>query len=443
MRSVRSQSLSETGAVATLTTGSESEGSSSLVVAMLVAVSIGLPSALLYLLPVSQRVLGFGLFVLAAAVFVVSNRTMSAAWLGALVFAVLLSSVTAWYWGSAGIILFSGYFGLSLCLVGMASIEEIRRAVEIVSTILLALVILAWISVSYAFQGGEPLFDVSTPGQPLSLYLSSLALSVHGAGPGTVIRPTGVFDEPGAFAFFISLCAACRIVLGLPAGRTVGLLLGGFVTTSLALLVFVLVLGVGQLPGLLRRKRIRSVVDEPRYRWAAAVVAAALIWFVIAHRSEIVLVGQFLMNRLEFTSESGRLTAGDSRSVGFFASLQYLNSRTFFFGADSVCFTDVQKCYGLELGGGGTPVAPLIMRGLFSQFLYYFLLLILLSKSVVGSKKRVYLAVALMFLQRPYILAFGYSTWAVFMVMIEGKMRRGSRARFRPQLQPAPAAVPV
>lgn len=414
----------------------EATGRSSLIVALLVASSIGLPSAFLYSLPVSQRVIGFGLFLLAAVVFVLSNRTISAAWMGLLVLAVLLSTVTAFYWNSVGIVLFSGYLALSVCLVSMASIHEVRRAIEIISGILLVLIVLAWIAVSYAIQGGEPLFELGNPGQPLSLYLSSLALSVHGSGPGTFIRPTGVFDEPGAFAFFISLCAACRIALGLPARRTVALLIGGLVTTSLALFVFIFVLAFGQLAGIVKRRGMSQAMAQPRHRkWAAVLVGGAFVWFVLEYRSEILLVGQVLLSRLELTSGGDRVVAGDSRSIGFLASLQYIDSRTFLFGASSLCFADVEMCYGLELGGGGSPVAPLVMRGLFSQFLYYYVLIVLLLKTVTTSKKAVYLAVVLMFMQRPYILAFGYSTWAVLMVMIDGKIRKAGEMIFRPQLQ--------
>jgi hypothetical protein len=204
-----------------------------------------LPSILLYALPISQRVIGFGFLMVLIGYFMLSRRTLPRELVILMLAGTGLSAITSLYWQNISILTYSGYFLMSALLVGMASPTEIRRAIEIGTDILLVMAVLAWVSFIYVLRGGAPSFEISGyPGQPVSLYLTSMALSIHGQGPGTFLRPSGIFDEPGAFAFFISLCAACRMLFDMDRNKTWCLLIVGLVTTSIALVIFIMVVGL-------------------------------------------------------------------------------------------------------------------------------------------------------------------------------------------------------
>lgn len=391
-----------------------------IIVGLIVFASIGLPSIVLWALPISQRIIGAMVMVATAGAILLLGRKMPLSWLTILVGAVALSSITALYWGAVIAVILIGYFAMSVVLVGSASGAEIRRAVELMSTILLALIVLGWIGLSYSLQGGEAIWEITTVGQPVHLYLTTFAVP-----SGTIlIRPAGIFDEPGAFATFISLCAGCRILLGLPKGKTWGLLLGGLVTMSLALILIIPILGASELLERRRGPRVPLTRAGRRARMLAVVGGVAIVVvFAVKYGKEALIVGEFLLDRLQPSSESGRVVAGDSRSADFLASLERIDLRTFLFGLDASCFTDVARCYSRDDIGGTNPLAPLMMRGIFSQLLYYVILGVFLFRAARGPHRAAYLALALMYIQRPYVLTFGYSTWAVIALLIESKMR--------------------
>lgn len=400
------------------------EANSSFVVVLLLASAIGMPSVLLWLLPVGQRLIGFGLFLVTALVLMLSGRKLPISSLLLLVGSALMSTITAWYWNAVVAVILIGYFAMGLILVSMASLAEIRRAVETATVILLALVVLGWVAVVYVFQGGEPLFTIVTVGQPVKLFLTTFAVDSN----FNLIRPAGIFDEPGAFATFICLCAACRMLLGLSSGRTWALLLGGLVTISLALVLFILVVGAADLFDRRKSRVPMSETAKRRARIAFAAVMIVLVVVMVRYWNLISVLGEFLLDRLKPASGTGRVVAGDSRTEQLMVSLQFLNLKTFLFGADASCFNNVAKCYNMDLGGTN-PLAPLVMRGILSQFIYYFILAVFFFKAVTGPHRAVYLGVALMYLQRPYVLAFGYSTWAVMALLIEQKIRQSAALR--------------
>lgn len=392
---------------------------SSVIVGLLLAVGLGLPSVLLYALPIGQRQIGLLLLLVLTAYYAKSRRAIPVFLVQLVSLGAVLSMFTAIYWQNPTILTYAGYFVISALLAGMASRDEIRRAIEVASNLLLVMVALAWVAFAYALRGGGPTFEISSyPGQPVSLYLTSMALSLHGEAVGNIIRPSGIFDEPGAFAFFVSACAGCRILLGLPRAKTWWLLLAGLVTTSLALLVFIVVVAGAELTSR-RRLQLRAVP-------LLIGVTVSLVAAWTAARSfadEIKLVSAVLTDRLA-VGEDGRLVQGDSRTEQFLEGLGQITPRVALFGTDASCFaSDLERCYSLDIKGGGSPLHPMLMRGLLSQSIYYIVLATFLLRSVTGPARFVHLAVALLFMQRPYIMAMGYSLWALIVLLMPYKPR--------------------
>lgn len=390
-----------------------------LFVALILLAGLVLPSVLLYALPVSQRLWGFSLLVILIFYYLLSRRTMPNNMMFLVLSGITLSTVTSIYWQNITILAYSGYFLMSALLIGMATAAEIRRAIEIATDILIVMALLAWVSFVYALRGGAPGYEIAGyPGQPVSLYLTSMALSVHGQGVGTFLRPSGIFDEPGAFAFFISLCGACRMLFDMERGKTWFLILAGMVTTSLALVAFVAVIGIGEL----FTKRPRRTLARRFSLLLPLLIAVGFISVLINFWSEISLIFAVLMERLA-PGTDGRLLQGDSRTVQFLSAFEQITPAIAMFGFDASCFGDAATCYAIDIQGGGSPLHPMMMRGLLSQSLYYVVLVIFLYRSLTGRHRLVFLAVALVFMQRPYILAMGYSVWAVMVLLIPYKLR--------------------
>lgn len=375
---------------------------------------LGLPSVLLYALPIGQRFIGFGFLMILIGYFTLSRRTMPRELIILILASVVFSAITSIYWQNISILAYSGYFLISALLVGMAAPSEIRRAIEVGTDILLVMTVLAWVSFVYALRGGAPGFEISGyPGQPVSLYLTSMALSIHGQGLGTFLRPSGIFDEPGAFAFFISLCAACRMLLDMDRNKTWFLLIAGLITTSLALVIFIVIVGFRELidkPQHLGNKRKISVL-LPVFALLGLLVLLVSFW------AEVSIVFVVLIERLAPGSD-GRLLQGDSRTVQFLSAFEQITPAIALFGFDASCFGDAATCYGIGIEGGGSPLQPMMMRGLFSQSMYYVVLTIFLYRSLNSRHRLVYLAVALTFMQRPYIMTMGYSVWAILVLLM-------------------------
>ena len=116
---------------------------------------------------------------------------------------------------------------------------------------MLVLLIGAIIGFALALNGAQPLFDIAnSDGRPNYFYYTTFSNMRW----GNVIRSSGLYDEPGAFSYMICAVSALRHLRGRDA-RVTWLMLGmGFVTLSLAHLVYVL------LHALAERSSFRNVV---------------------------------------------------------------------------------------------------------------------------------------------------------------------------------------
>jgi hypothetical protein len=95
----------------------------------------------------------------------------------------------------------------------------------------------AYLGFVYALAGGAPIFSIKNPDNRTSwLYLTTFT----NARIGRIIRPSGFFDEPGALSFFICITAMLRNINKRNSKITLLLLFTGFITLSLAHLVYVI-----------------------------------------------------------------------------------------------------------------------------------------------------------------------------------------------------------
>jgi hypothetical protein len=197
----------------------------------------------------------------------------------------------------------------------------------------------------------------------------------------------------------------------MPKRKSLILLFLGLVTSSTALCVFILIYLVDLVA------KIRAVkLFNKSLILLASFLFGLLVLALIYYYAEFISVFSELASRLS-PGQDGRLLQGDSRTVSFLRSFDQLNIQTLLFGTKE-CFESHDLCYSLDLEGGGSPLFPIVTRGFLSQFPYYYILSFYIFKAFQHFHPIIYLATSAVFLQRPYVMAFGYSVWAAIMFFI-------------------------
>ena len=322
-----------------------------------------------------------------------------------------LAAIPALYWGAIRVLVTPIFLVASLVLVGQSTRAEVSRFVDIASWFLLVVLIGAVLGFIFAQAGGQPLLHFPNPdGRPNFLYATTFTNSVV----GRVIRPAGVYDEPGALSFAVCLVAFMRHALNKDYRLSWLMLILGFITLSLAHLVFVAVFLLAEQFTVRRVLVIASVV----LLMAGAVFASGV--------DEV--FRQRLLVRVAIT-ESGEL-AGDNRSRLMRNATAVIAEdwRVFAVGISPRCMLGSEACEDRVRSICCNPLATLAHHGILIAWPYYLLMVVAVGAGVTGRAGLAFVAVALLFLQRPNVLSIGYSSLAVLAVWLHVTGYRSQRA---------------
>jgi hypothetical protein len=302
--------------------------------------------------------------------------------------ALLALAYAAW-WHDLKLAFFPAYLALSVVTVAALSARSARLFVQYMTALLGALAAAGLIGQVYAYLGGAPLLTLDNPdGRPASLYLLTMTNDVV----DNLIRPAGVFDEPGALSFYICMIAACRRVLDMPPRATWLLLAGGLVTLSLAHLVYMAFHLLSE--RLLSARALRALL-------ASALVLGAASLHPALQRTVQERIGARL------AMEDGRL-AGDNRSELFEQAAAYVSPGSAVVGLDPLCVTDWSACQRKYKRFGENILTPLVQGGVLTTWPYYAILAALLVGGLRARRHLCHVGVAALLLQRPYVLSAGY-----------------------------------
>lgn len=295
------------------------------------------------------------------------------------------------YWSELKLLIFQIYIMLAWLVVMSLRKEDIHLFVRYSSIFILILLIGGIIGFFYALAGGTELFSVANEDTRLNgFYLTTFSNSYL----GKIIRPSGIYDEPGALSLVTCFIAALRNTLGFSRKTTWIILILGFVTFSAAHFIYL----------------IFHLLQDMR-KWNLKHLA--IFVFIIVSGS--LAIGQSVFGGLfyeflfwRFEVDDGQL-AGDNRSALIINAYNYLDLKVFLFGLDVDCIVRPAIC---QLKGydqfGDNPLGPIVWGGITLTFPYYLVVMIYLIKGVL---KINFICFGLFFLLllRAEVMSYGYA----------------------------------
>ncbi|ALT76188.1 hypothetical protein AT984_02170 [Paucibacter sp. KCTC 42545] len=324
------------------------------------------------------------------------------------------------HWNDLRYLFFCIFFLCALILVDLAGLKGIEQFCRQSSSLMLVLLVGSVIGALLAGAGAGPLFTITNPdGQDYYFFYSTFTNSYQ----ENLIRAAGIYDEPGAFSMYLCFIAALRHLLRQDRKTTWIILILGFITFSLAHLVYVV---------------CHLLAEQSSKRKIFSFIGIAALALFIAATTIAIDSNIILLSRLKL-SEDTNLIAGDNRSfqlINAWLQLQ-ANPSAILFGLDSTCEFSQLACQEVFGPLGENPLSPLVFGGLFSELPYYATVLLLIVSPAYGKRNIVLLGIGLLFLQRPYVMGFSYSLIAVMLVYIFLKQPFGAR-HFRRRPAKAP-----
>ncbi len=292
-----------------------------------------------------------------------------------------------------------------------------RKLCRALTVYLVLGVIGALIGQAYALSGGTPLFTIANiDGRENGLYLTTMSNFIWLG----VIRPTFIYDEPGAFSFLICATVALREVLGMRRGPSLFMLIGAVTTFSIThwlITIIFLVLRFGL----------------PRVALVFALLATPMLPMLGSLEELDFITERFEVSDGEF--------AGDNRSNQLKNFAAIVNGEILLFG-DVECQARPEKVCDEHGDISSSPATPLYKAGLLGlvpQLAVHLALLVLLA--CAPGYRFAALTLTILLLQRPYfeISGYGFMTYLTVLVMIQGwRHRRCGTGTSLPQPVPDP-----
>jgi hypothetical protein len=296
------------------------------------------------------------------------------------------------YWLQPKFLFFPLYFILSWYVVISLKKDELLLFANISTKVVIFFIFLSVLGFIYAFLGGSEIFNIINEDQRINhFYLTTFSNDIF----GNIIRPSAIYDEPGAFSFIICFIAGLRHILKMRMKESWVMLIFGLFTFSLTHFIF-LVLFLFQD---MKNWKLKQVL------YFFGILFVSLIIFLNSYIGQI--FNDLILKRL--TIQDGKF-AGDNRSGRVETSLNYLRSlKVFFFGLDIDCVVNPKACYEKNYDAfGDNPLGPLVLTGITLSISYYMILYFLLI-NFIKKFNFVYLGLALILFQRIEVMSYAYA----------------------------------
>jgi hypothetical protein len=272
--------------------------------------------------------------------------------------------------------------GILCCALFARETSAVIRYINISSIFIFFAISLSLLGLGYAFLGNPPNFVMhNTDGRENFFYLSTFSNAVY----GNVIRPSFIYDEPGAFSFVICTVVALRELYGKVRYNAMLLFLG-IITFSLTHIVIMCVF----------------IATNVRRKSSVIIIAVASVTsFFVYNMPEF----DFFFSRLKISD--GKL-AGDTRTSQLDNFKRVFDEKIFFLG-DYECHGEyVEKCAS-HGDMGSSPVTPLYRGGII-QLIIQVITHSLFLLYAFRSRRHVFPAItmSILILQRPFFEGLSY-----------------------------------
>lgn len=263
-----------------------------------------------------------------------------------------------------------------------------REAYINISTKFMFLILFgAYIGLMWKILGGVELWNFPNPDGRLNfLFPFTLSNSVW----GNLIRPAGIYDEPGAFSFFLCSLAVIRDIFGKNKRITLGILVLGMITLSLAHILFFFIYLLQFVTSI---KRFTMIV----------ITSITLLFSTQFISKDSIIYNVFL---IRFTINDDGQIHGDNRTKNFIEAFNILreNPKLIISGrksSNSILVNQIEY--------GANPLGFILNYGILLS-IPYFLMLITFISSIFKSKKYAsILGFGFLLMQRDYIYVISYS----------------------------------
>ena len=307
--------------------------------------------------------------------------------------------------------------------------KYLSPVIDVATVFLFIMLILSIIGFIYALLGYQPLMSGATPkGRMYYLYLTTGA--VDNGIFGNIIRPQGIYEEPGSFSYII--CTLCFLRMLTKRNDTVTfilLLLGNITFSMIHIIIFVVF--VVHLIVKYRMKKVFVV-------YACAVAAMVVIAYMPMREH----VNDLLFARFVVNESTGHME-GNNRAFSFNNAMEVIKNDNWVLvwglprDADGLTAMDKTWIYH------GNPLSPVLEFGVFVAWLYYFYLAFFALCGVVDKKNLfVYLSIFLMLLQRPEFYRGGPTADLLLLFFTGGEMLRNRIAMIRRRALSSKNAIP-
>jgi hypothetical protein len=319
---------------------------------------------------------------------------MPTAWMFGIAVLMFISILMAFFWSDFKYLGIYIFLIVSIILNSQCKHEGIISFVDISTRFIILLLIGSLIAFILDQVGIGNITGFETnKGRLMYVYIASLAPYL---GESSVIRTSGIYDEPGAFSMFICMLAAIRHLYGFDKKTTWAILLLGFITFSVAHFVYVAVHYFSE-----KRTVVQNIV--------CSIFIALLVVLVVNTDNQY-------SERLS-VDDKGELKA-DNRSFRMVNAYVHINENrdVLIKGVGPNCnFQTVVKCKITH--SEANPLEPLLNLGL-ASIPYYFVVVIFLFSFLKNKKYLVLAGIGLLLVQRPYLTSISYSGMLVMMLNI-------------------------
>ena len=186
------------------------------------------------LIPVSGNIISFFFIWMLYLVLLYTRQSISMSHTVVILFVLICSLVNSIYWGDVTF-KFVTYLVSFFLVLSFINKNHILCYTKLLTFFSIVLLIGSVIGFSYSLTGGKSSFSINNPDGRLNyFFLTTFSNTIS----SNLIRPSGIFDEPGALSFVVCLTVAFREMLKMPRLMSCIMLLLGGVTTSLAHIIF-------------------------------------------------------------------------------------------------------------------------------------------------------------------------------------------------------------